>query len=113
MNLHSHDGQAPPLSEIGSEPKNATKSERASVNVASRILGEFGAVLPEGAECGLKTISARLTNVQLYSNICMLLEIVLEKIDDLAQKIIMPDRSLVALSKSDIVLEKLESMPGA
>ncbi len=65
MNLHSHDGQAPPLSEIGSEPKNATKSERASVNFASRILAEFGAVLPEGAERGLKVMFAQLANAQL------------------------------------------------
>lgn len=84
----------------------------ARINLARGILREFGVVVPEGAERGLKVMSAQLANDQLDPNIRKLLKTILDEIDGFEQKVIQLDRSLAALSESDPVLEKLESVPG-
>jgi transposase len=84
----------------------------ARINLARGMLREFGVVVPEGAERGLKVMYAQLANEQLNPNIRHLLKTVLAEIEGFEQQVVDLDRSLAALSKSDPVLEKLESLPG-
>jgi len=84
----------------------------ARINLARGILREFGVVVPEGAERGLKVMYAQLANEQLNPNVRVLLKTVLAEIEGFEQQVLELDRSLAALSESDPVLEKLESLPG-
>ncbi len=84
----------------------------ARINLARGMLREFGVVVPEGAERGREMMHAQLANELLNPCIRSLLMDVLQEIDGFEQKVVQLDRALAALSQSDPVLVKLESLPG-
>jgi transposase len=84
----------------------------ARINLARGMLREFGIAVPEGAERGQAVMRAQLANELLNPNLRELLAHVLEEIEGLEQHVVQLDRRLQALSESDPVLTKLESLPG-
>jgi transposase len=88
------------------------RDRTARINLARGMLREFGVAVPEGAERGQSAMRAQLANELLNPNIRALLTDVLQEIDQFEQRVLRLDRALAALSQSDPVLVKLESLPG-
>lgn len=84
----------------------------ARINLARGMLREFGVAVPEGAERGQSAMRAQLANELLNPNIRALLMNALQEIDGFQKQVVQLDRALAALSQSDPVLVKLESLPG-
>ena len=84
----------------------------ARINLARAMLCEFGIAVPLGAQTGQAVMRAQLANELLDQNIRSLLAQVLEEIEGFEQQVVTLDRRLEELSEHDLILVKLESLPG-
>ena len=88
------------------------KMRTAQINLAHGALREFGIAVPEGAARAVACMRAEQANAQLDPMIRGLLQSLLQEIAMLERRVADVDRQFAAASRTDVVLHKLQTLPG-